>query len=73
MINPGNTKVANLNPLGFFSNLLPNPLEFFERIGNSSRIEASIFNLLIVDPTQSYGENTRSPIHDSHRFRYKTY
>ena len=28
-------------------------------------------SMLGVDPTQSYGKNTKSPIQDFHRFRYK--
>ena len=40
-------------------------------------LEASICNLLMVksmlgvDPTQSYGKNTKSPIQGFHRFYYK--
>ena len=28
-------------------------------------------SMLGVDPTQNYGENTKSPIQDFHKFRYK--
>ena len=28
-------------------------------------------SMLGVDPTHSYGKNTKSPIQDFHRFRYK--
>ena len=41
--------------------------------------KASICDLLMIgsmlgfDPTQSYGENTKNPIQNFHRFRYKIY
>ena len=63
----------NLTPLDFF--------KFFSKPPEISRkkkiLEASICDLLVVEwmlrvnRTQSYGENTKSPIQDFHRFGYK--
>ena len=76
MINPGNTKGVNLTPL-VFSNFLQNPLEFSEK----QLVILRGFHFWSVDGrvnvggrsylTQSYEDNTKSPIQHFHRFRYK--
>ena len=48
--------------LSVVSNFLQNPPEFFGK---------NIKPLLGVNPTQSCGGNTKSPIQDSHGFRFK--
>ena len=66
---------GKFDPPRFFSNFLQNPLEFFrEKLGNSRGSNLWSFSgesMLGVNPTQSYGKNTKSPIQDFHRFRYK--
>ena len=65
-INPGNDKGVNLTgsiwPPRLFQIFSKTPREFFEK---------NIVPMLGVNPTQSYGVNTKIPIQDSHGFRYK--
>ena len=77
LFNPGNTKrVVNLTPL-VFPIFAETRWIFF--LKTKIFLEASICDVSVVesllgfDPTQGYGQNTKSPIQDFIYFAIKTY
>ena len=68
-VNSGNTKGDQFDPLCFFEFSPYSPGLFFLEASICDRL--MLGSMLRVNPTQSYGENTKSPIHNVHRFRYK--
>ena len=62
----GNTKGVNFTPA---PSVFPNKL--IPKVSICDLLRVGL--MLRVDPTRSYGKNTKSPIQDSHRFCYKNH